>query len=188
MPAADPSTTTLPTAPGKGDSVAASYLSLVLGKDSEADSTAFQDDTEKPAICDICEHPLHSSDSTVPHEASISHQLCVQHTQPPSHIDRQRKGYTYLQAYGWDADSRLGLGMTGEGRLYPVKAKEKRDTLGLGVEALSPKEKVKIMEKPKRLDAGKVRKMEAEDKKKRERLQRMFYANEDVERYLSGFG
>jgi hypothetical protein len=39
-------------------------------------------------------------------------------------------------------------------------------------------------EKVEKLDAGKIRKMGDEDRKRRERLQEMFYRSEDVERYL----
>ena len=35
-----------------------------------------------------------------------------------------------------------------------------------------------------KLDAGKVRKLEEKDRKKRERLQELFYRSEDLGRYL----
>lgn len=41
-------------------------------------------------------------------------------------------------------------------------------------------------EKPIKLDAGKVRKLQEKDKKKAERLREMFYRKDDVERYLGG--
>jgi hypothetical protein len=36
-----------------------------------------------------------------------------------------------------------------------------------------------------KLDAGKVRKLDERDRKKRERLQELFYRSEDLDRYLS---
>lgn len=39
-------------------------------------------------------------------------------------------------------------------------------------------------EKVEKLDAGKVRKMEERDKRKREKLQELFYRSEGLERYL----
>lgn len=41
-------------------------------------------------------------------------------------------------------------------------------------------------EKPKKLDAGKVRKLYEVERKKGERLREMFYGSEDLERYLGG--
>jgi hypothetical protein len=47
---------------------------------------------------------------------------------------------------------------------------------GIGVVKKEVKEK---------LDAGKVRKLDERDRKKRERLQELFYRSEDLDRYLS---
>ncbi|PYH49637.1 putative G-patch domain protein [Aspergillus saccharolyticus JOP 1030-1] len=105
-------------------------------------------------ICEVCNLPLNVSyskheeqpqpssppSSTTPkepyrpHEASLAHQLCLTHSHPPSHLDRTRHGMRYLASYGWDPDSRLGLGAPGrEGIREPVKGKLKVDTVGLGV-------------------------------------------------------
>jgi hypothetical protein len=48
--------------------------------------------------------------------------------------------------------------------------------MGTGVARKEVKEK---------LDAGKVRKLDERDRKKRERLQELFYRSEDLDRYLS---
>ena len=141
------------------------------------------------SLCEICKLPIKASDdvsttSPKPHEASIAHQVCLQHSYPPSHLDRDRRGLKYLSSYGWDPDSRLGLGATGEGIRIPIKAKVKNDTVGLGVEVIESK---KIPEKKvELLDAKKVRKKDLEDRRKREKLQEIFYGNEDVEKYLGG--
>ncbi|KAK8090989.1 hypothetical protein PG994_000494 [Apiospora phragmitis] len=88
-----------------------------------------------------------------------------------------------LKSQGWDPDARKGLGASQQGVQYPIKAKQKRDMLGIGVQVPKDLEKWK-KEKPQKLDAGKVRKKAAEDKKRRERLQRQFYGNPDIEKYL----
>jgi hypothetical protein len=160
-------------------------------------------------VCEICNLPLTSTPDTLltptneinpdaahtskappsqkarPHEASIAHMVCLTHSHPPSHLDRRRKGLAYLSAYGWDPDSRLGLGISGQGIQYPIKPKPKDDKLGIGV--VLPKEADrKRKEKIEKLDAGKVRKLHEKDKKKAEKLREMFYRNDDVERYLGG--
>jgi hypothetical protein len=42
------------------------------------------------------------------------------------------------------------------------------------------------LDKREKLDAGRVRKLDDRDRKRREKLQEMFYRSEDVERYLGG--
>ena len=97
-------------------------------------------------------------------------------------MDRSRQGFKYLSSYGWDPDSRQGLGATGKGIRAPIKAKVKNDTVGLGAKT---KEAAKPLDaKVERLDAKQVRKKDMEDRRKRERLQEIFYRNDDVEKYL----
>lgn len=65
--------------------------------------------TPTVARCDICHRPVTASDAQtqVNHERSITHQICLQHSHPPSHIDRTRKGLNVLESQGWDPDTRL---------------------------------------------------------------------------------
>lgn len=138
------------------------------------------------ASCEICNLSLKSPNSTVPtpsnpHEASLVHQVCLSHSHPPSHLDRTRKGLKYLSFYGWDPDSRLGLGAAGDGRLAPIRGKLKNDTLGVGFEEKLKKNKGGVVGAEKqmeKLDAKKVRKLEAEGRRKRARLQEMFYGKD----------
>ncbi|TKA74355.1 hypothetical protein B0A55_05523, partial [Friedmanniomyces simplex] len=133
------------------------------------------------AECEICHRPLMKTDTAAStHETSIAHQICLQHSHPPSHIDRTRRGLAVLEGQGWSPDSRLGLGAEGEGRLHPVKAVENPKRAGLGARF----EKVKAVEKPVKLDAGKVMLLEMEGKKKAESLRNAFYRSEEVETYL----
>jgi G-patch domain len=155
----------------------------------------------EPQICEICNLPHTSTPNggaaeetseerdalakLRPHEASLAHQVCLTHSHPPSHLDRNRKGLAYLSSYGWDPDARVGLGASGQGIQYPIKPKPKDDKLGIGV--VLPKEADRRKkEKVEKLDAGKVRKLHEKDKKKAERLREMFYRNDDVEQYLRG--
>lgn len=145
-----------------------------------------QDSTER-VLCEICRLPMEYTDrpmisSSRPHEASLAHQVCLAHSYPPSHLDRTRKGLQYLSSYGWDPDSRLGLGIAGEGIRVPIKAKSKNNTMGLGAGKFLQTQK--HAEKKQKLDAKQVRQNEQESRRKRERLQELFYRNDDVEKYL----
>lgn len=166
-------------------------------------------ETSGPQICEVCKLPLASSDQANaftpddtmsqsadpqaqppppnprPHEASLVHQLCLTHSHPPSHLDRNRKGLAYLSSYGWDPDARKGLGAEGQGIQFPIKTKPKDDKLGIGVVLPKPGEIMK-KEKPQKLDAGRIRKLQERDKRKGEKLRDLFYRSEDVERYLGG--
>lgn len=180
------------------------YLSIVLkdgGSKSELGSTgskvtsqlsdcsADQAPGVQNILCEICQLPLSPqgedrAPSATPHEATITHMVCMEHSHPPSHLDRNRQGLKYLSSYGWDPDSRLGLGAAGKGIRAPIKAKLKHDTVGLGVKL----DDVKHVQQKKvqSLNAKQARRKDLEDRRKREKLQEMFYRNDDVERYLGG--
>ena len=144
--------------------------------------------------CEVCNLPIDSDLAS--HETSIAHQVCLTHSHPPSHIDRSRHGFRYLSAFGWDPDSRLGLGAPGrEGIREPVKAKVKHDTVGLGVnvdediDGNSTRKKTRNQEtvkpgKVEKINAKQARKGHVEAKEKNERLRKAFYQSDDVQRYL----
>lgn len=204
------SSTIQPTSTSRSaKSISDSYLRLVLPKDPQAPEVTSTENFIPPEgseVCEVCKLPLStdlktitdndaadssdishptSSTKTRPHEASLAHQVCLNHSHPPSHVDRNRKGLTYLSSYGWDPDSRLGLGASGQGIQYPIKTKPKDDKLGIGV--VLPKEgEIRKKDKIQKLDAGKVRKLHEKDRRKGEKLREMFYRNNDVERYLGG--
>jgi hypothetical protein len=161
------------------------YLALVLPATHEADSRAADGG---PAVCEVCHLPLRVDDGRAAgksgHDNSIAHQVCLRHTHPPSALDRRRKGLVYLEAYGWDPDGRRGLGSASEGILYPIKPKEKKDRAGIGAPEPLARKSVEAQPKVQKVNAKQARKMAAKDKETRERLQRMFYADEKVEKYL----
>lgn len=206
-----------------GGSIANKYLSIVLPKSqdkhqeqvrehqipsepggappppSSSDSTP-----QLPRRCEVCSLPLTASSShnpDRPHEASLAHQLCLAHSHPPSHLDRTRHGLRYLSAYGWDPDSRLGVGAPGrEGIREPVKPKVKHDTVGLGlhvdqdVDEMSSssikRNKNRIKQesnkpaKVEKLNAKQVQEGHADAKKKGEKLREMIYQDDKLQKYL----
>jgi len=153
------------------------YLSIVLKKQEQA---SVEDGNTQ--VCEVCRQPVRQS-----HESSISHQLCLEHSHPPSHLPREHVGLKILSSHGWDPDSRLGLGASGEGIRIPVKSKVKNDTVGLGT-SLKQRNKgrmfdVNTCDSVKRLNAKEVRLQEAEGRKRAQKLQRTFYG-EDLSKYL----
>ena len=171
-----------------------------------------------PPLCEICKAPIVPSSSSSPtlsshavststshshsrsHDSSIAHQTCLQHSYPPSHLDRTRRGLKYLASYGWDPDARLGLGVVGEGIRAPLRGRVKNDKFGLGVRVKLDRRKRGdgagaaavatraggggAKEGVKLLDAKAVRMKEAEEKRRAARLHGMFYGNGEVEKYL----
>ncbi|MCJ1311969.1 hypothetical protein MMC25_005643 [Agyrium rufum] len=158
---------------------------------SEPTSQTVNSELEEFGLCPICNLPLAVPfPSTHPHSALLTHQLSLPHSHPPSALSRTTVGAKYLSSYGWDPDSRLGLGARGEGRREPIKVKIKNDTLGLGttvpVDKRSEEEKQRDKMKGKLVDAKKVRGLEGKGKRKAEKLREMFYGSEEVEKYLGG--
>lgn len=140
-------------------------------------------------LCGICGEPVKESDPRT-HYLSLAHQAALPRAPIPSSIDRTRMGLKYLQNYGFDVDARVGLGASGQGMLFPIVPKEKRDKLGLGIDkkggnATKGTSGAAVGQvKDLKLGAGKIRKLAKVEKKKHEKLQRMFYGNDEVEKYL----
>lgn len=183
------------------------YLSIVLPNDPTTSSSNPNTNAcgPLPDLCPICSLPLPKPTTSSPptcttaaHESLLAHQACLPHSHPPSHLPRQHVGLRYLASYGWDPDSRQGLGRAGEGIRAPIKGKAKNDTVGLGVDFTEKENKGEKRrrkreskggnESQKKLNAKEVRKMELEGRRKRERLRGMFYGSGDVERYLEEGG
>ncbi|KAJ9648170.1 hypothetical protein H2199_001948 [Coniosporium tulheliwenetii] len=178
VPSSTPAATGVPDGSTTLSSLGDTYMSIVLSKSpTPAADTPPPEPVNPPATaavtktCDICKLPIGSDSNVVPHEASIAHQLCLEHSHPPSAIDRNRKGL-----------SRRNLG--------PYQGKEKRNTVGLGVETLPAKERKAFVakERVKKLHAGEVRKREEEGRRKGQKLQQMFYMDDEVQKYLGELG
>lgn len=139
--------------------------------------------------CGICGGPLKEANER-DHFLSPAHQLALPEMHTPSGIDRTRLGLKVLERHGFDVDARKGLGADGQGMLFPIVPKEKRDKLGLGVNTKlverREKEKEELAPKKAMLDAGKVRKLADVEKKRHAQLQNMFYGDDRLDRYLGG--
>ena len=182
------------------------YLSIVLphhqdseGAQAEPGSRSQTQEGEAEVspdqnTCAICNLPIDDSKSpdvttTGHHETSIAHQVSLPHSNPPSHLDRSHVGLKYLSSYGWDPDSRNGLGATGTGIRVPIKSKVKNNTVGLGVEQTESKSQPQKKKKPDSADQGKTlkasqrRKLELEEKARDDMLRQQFYGK-DLEQYL----
>ncbi|RMY67310.1 hypothetical protein D0863_07876 [Hortaea werneckii] len=204
--------TSLPTTPASSSSAADKYLSIVLKnnttkKDLERptsapptqeestlpppspdaktnnNASATTTTTLKANPCPICHRPIPPGQE-IAHQSSLTHQIALTHSHPPSHLDRKRKGLAVLESQGWDPDSRVGLGVSGNtGRLYPIQAREKKDRVGLGG-TVDDEGIGKGKGKAEKLDAGRMRERDQEGRKKAEGLRNAFYRSEEVERYL----
>lgn len=180
------------------------YLSIVL-KDSpstpstDADNPAIptpQDPSSSLPICTICGQSAGGTDEAKTlHESSITHQIALEHSHQPSHLDRTHVGLRYLQDYGWDPDARKGLGAHSKGIRIPIKPKEKRDSAGLGMRYeeegfdgnTSARKRPKGEEKAERLNAKDVRRREREKSKRSEKLRKEVYGP-DLSFYLGANG
>lgn len=149
-----------------------------------------------PVTCPVCALPI--TGSVAEHNASLAHQVSLEHSHPPSALDRSRMGLRALKAQGWDPDARRGLGRDGEGLRYPLKTVPKDDNLGIGAAVpKSPPSSKRSSSGPstnrqetpatkKPLGAKEMRRLAEREKKKSEALHRELYARVDVERYLKG--
>ena len=175
VPFVPASTTETSSVTKPNTTVGDNYLSIVLKKQEQISEKVAKD--AEPAVCEVCGQPAKES-----HESSISHQLCLGHSHPPSHLPREHIGMKILGSHGWDPDSRLGLGAAGEGIRVPIKTRIKNDTVGLGVEIRQKSGhrmfEVKEDAGVKRLNVREVRLQEEEGRKRAQKLQRNFYGKE----------
>jgi hypothetical protein len=180
IPASTPTTTpTASTSTSTPISIADAYLAIVCP------SSAPTTESSHP-ICPTCNSPIKEADNRT-HYLSLVHQLSLPRMATPSAIDRTRMGLKYMEKHGYDVDARKGLGTTGEGRLYPIVPKEKRDLHGIGVPVRHERDSVPGVGKARvveRLDAGKIQKRAKAERKRDERLRKMFYEDEKVSKYL----
>jgi hypothetical protein len=168
-----------PAAPSAvdGASFAQKYLAIVLAKSQKPVK-----EPENYEICAVCGEPLKEPDDRA-HFLTFTHQAALPRASNPSGIDRSRMGLKYLEKHGFDVDARVGLGASGQGILFPIVPKEKRDKYGLGVDKkqVEKEKRQGLVPKELKLDAGKIRKLEAVQKKKHAKLQSLFYGDDKVD-------
>ena len=137
-----------------GRTMAEKYLAIMFPNGQP------QPKLEAYPLCGICGEPVKETDQRI-HYLSPTHQAALPRAPIPSAIDRTRMGLKYME-------DKFVLGID-------KKEHTKKRALG-GASVADVKEG--------KLDAGKVRKLATVEKKKHERLQRMFYGNDEVEKYL----
>ncbi|CAL5870551.1 uncharacterized protein PFLUO_LOCUS4790 [Penicillium psychrofluorescens] len=194
------------SAPPTAEAVAPSPPRLLPPVDTGTETETEADTGQRCEVCSLplsipaastetTPDPISSSSIHRPHEASLAHQVCLAHSHPPSHLDRTRAGLRYLSTYGWDLDSRIGLGAPGrEGIREPLKGRVKNDTVGLGVgvgrdadgdripvhrRPVSPPKK-----KVQSLNSKQVRRQAAEARKRGDKLRNLFFQSDDVLKLL----
>jgi hypothetical protein len=165
------------------------YKSLVFPNDTKQnakDEESTEPSVNEANICPICNTTI--VDEAL-HALSIAHQSALPHTMPPHAYDRTRHGLRYLESYGWDPDSRVGLGASGDGIRHPIKDNLKVDNLGVGAKIHKTNTTDRIVKLDKKpLGAKDVRKKTLADKRKAEKLQQHFWGNSEVEKYLGSSG
>lgn len=182
--AEDDTTTKTSLQPQNASAIGDLYASIVMGSSTEGSKSGTPIPAAKDEggdICDVCGNII--GESPALHEATLAHQVSLQHSHPPSHLDRSRMGLKALKSQGWDPDARTGLGREGEGRRFPIKVTQKEDTLGIGAKVPEVREKVV---KEKLLDAKEMRKLGERERRRGEKLGKEVFGRVDVEGYLRG--
>ncbi|CAH0050296.1 unnamed protein product [Clonostachys solani] len=182
----------------KASAIGDLYASIVLGQSSASSGTptptpevvaeaaaaggVTPQETSNQTICPVCLLPITTSISK--HNASLAHQVSLEHSHPPSALDRSRMGLKALEAQGWNPDARQGLGREGEGMRFPIKVSAKEDNLGIGATIPEMKEgEVKVV-KEKPMSVKELKAAQAKEKTKTEKLQREIFGSVDVDKYL----
>jgi hypothetical protein len=169
--------------PINGRTMAEQYLAIMFPNGQP------QPKPEAYPACGICGEPVKETDQRT-HYLSPAHQAALPRAHVPSSIDRTRMGLKYMSKHGYDVDARVGLGASGQGMLFPLVPKEKRDKLGLGIDKKEHEKKrslggaSRVDVKDGRLNAGQIQKLAKVERRRHDRLQRMFYGNDEVEKYL----
>ena len=172
----------------------------VRSKDNDSKTGATLQDSSQALICGTCRIPIDTSSSTTPHQALLAHQLSLPHSHPPSSLSRSHPGLRILQSQGWDPDSRLGLGATGGGIRFPIKAKEKGDKMGVGATIPQPRKgdaevsravqeaRIKKRKEDERKKKGKgwLKKQVEQERRRGDKLKDLFYGSEEMNNHLRG--
>lgn len=162
-----------------------------------ASITTTDDEAKSEFICPVCNLAVGQAkdNSVARHEASLAHQVCLEPSHAPVAVDRTRRGFAYLNSYGWEPEERVGLGARGEGRLYAIQPRKKEGREGIGTATGSDSDEFpNTLEKKKKkkpdvavtetLDAAGMQKQERERRRKDRKMQNLFFGNDDVNKYL----
>merc|ERR1719160_592997 len=92
----------------KGTTISDLYASVVMtspsGKEAAGkDLAGHKLEKDTTSICETCGLEIKGNPKS--HEQSLAHQVSLQHSHPPSHLDRSRMGLQTLRSQGWDPDA-----------------------------------------------------------------------------------
>ncbi|KAL1892212.1 hypothetical protein Sste5346_007168 [Sporothrix stenoceras] len=192
-----------------GGDVSDLYLSIVMGETKKTKNTVQKTietvevaaTTSTSALaapaCDICSLPLTTASSAAAHhhETCLVHQVALDHSKPPSALDRGRFGLAIMSAQGWDPDSGRGLGADQQGMAYPIEVKLRPDRQALGNDpapsssssSKRPSGTVASAPAPSRnrkYTRKQLRAMEEDRRRRHDRLREQIMGNKDLDKYL----
>ncbi|KIH90307.1 hypothetical protein SPBR_00971 [Sporothrix brasiliensis 5110] len=192
-----------PTGALPGGAVSDLYLSIVIGqtekREGSAESVAKADEASTTApttpACDVCRLPLTTPSSAAAHhhESCLVHQVALDHSKPPSSLNRGRLGLAIMSAQGWDPDSGRGLGADQQGMPYPIEAKlrPERQALGNGPAPSSSESRSRSSgsaasapTRNRKHTRKQLRAMEEDRRRRYDRLREQIMGNKDLDKYL----
>lgn len=194
-----------------GGDVSDLYLSIVMGEAKKTETTTQKTiektveavvetaTTSSTPACDICSLPLTTASSAAAHhhETCLVHQVALDHSKPPSALDRGRFGLTIMSAQGWDPDSGRGLGADQQGMAYPIEAKLRPDRQALGSQPATTTSSSSSSKRPSGTSAStpapsrnrqysrkQLRHIEEDRRRRHDRLREQIMGNKDLDKYL----
>lgn len=192
-----------------GGAVSDLYLSIVMGQTVEktAEGTVEKTvetvtaattttDASTPA-CDICSLPLTTPASAAAHhhETCLVHQVALDHSKPPSALNRGRFGLAIMSAQGWDPDSGRGLGADQQGMPYPIEARLRPERQALGSQPTPSPSTARpsgsavaaptsALTRNRKYTRKQLRAMEEDRRRRHDRLREQIMGNRDLDKYL----
>ncbi|CAK7269183.1 hypothetical protein SEPCBS119000_003441 [Sporothrix epigloea] len=199
-----PASKSAPAGSLSGGAVSDLYLSIVMGQAKESNVTPKAHSTDaasvdKPATCHVCRLPLTTSATAAAHhhETCLVHQVSLDHSKPPSALDRSRFGLAIMSAHGWDPDSGRGLGANQQGIPYPVEARLRPERQALGSAPSSSRDGQSLRTRPSKVAASEpvparrrnhtrkqLRAMEEDRRRRHDRLREQIMGSRDLDKYL----
>ncbi|CAK7263086.1 hypothetical protein SEPCBS57363_000389 [Sporothrix epigloea] len=197
-----PATKRTPADSLSGGAVSNLYLSIVMGQAKElkelkktvtpnptVDESA-DEPADETADCQVCRLPLTTTASAAAHrhETCLVHQVSLDHSKPPSALDRNRFGLAIMSAHGWDPDSGRGLGVNQQGMPYPVEARLRPERQALGdttsVNGIKGHSSPRRPAHKRNHTRKQLRAMEEDRRRRHDRLREQIMGSRDLDKYL----
>ncbi|CAK7232914.1 hypothetical protein SBRCBS47491_008431 [Sporothrix bragantina] len=185
-----------------GGNVSDLYLSIVMGQSTTTTTTtasaatATKTSADETTACEVCRLPLTSSALAAAHhhETCLVHQVSLDHSKPPSALNRSRFGLAIMSAQGWDPDSGRGLGVDQQGMPYPIEARLRPERQALGN---PPSSSQSSRSRPtgtaasdpaparnRKYTRKQLRAMEEDRRRRHDRLREQIMGSRDLDKYL----